>query len=636
MSDKDGFVRDALDAAADLELFEYLLEEEDIRASDGQAIPRRAAGQPAPLSFAQSRLWFLEQMDPGSATYNISGGLRLQGSLDTKALAASLDAIQRRHETLRTGFVTIEDTPVQVVHPPSATPLPVSDLSSLPVAEREAEMRELARAEARQPFDLASTPLWRQRLIRLQPQEHVLLLALHHIIADGWSIEVFVHELARLYASYASGAAGKQGQMQELPIQYGDYAAWQRERMASGKMDAQVEYWRGQLGGELPALSLPTDRPRPAEKTTRGASASITISREITDQLKELCRCEEATLFMCLLAAVDVLLARYSNQREVVVGAPVANRNRKELEGLIGFFVNTLALRADLSGNPTFREFVGRVKEVALDAYDHQDAPFERLVEELRPERSLDHSPLFQVMFTLRADWLPTIEAPGLMMRPLEVGTATAKFDLAWELRESEGALMAALEYNADLFDEATAKRMLNHYAVLLQSCAANADQAIADLPMLTPAERRQMLRDWNSTAADYPRATIHQLIEEQVRRTPDAVALQAGAEQVTYAELNRRANQLARRLMRQGAGPEARVGLCLERGVEMVVGLLAALKAGAAYVPLDPAYPIDRLGYMAHDAGVRLIVTQERFLAVVGACDVSPVCVDREAQQIA
>ncbi|MBO0798436.1 MAG: non-ribosomal peptide synthetase, partial [Blastocatellia bacterium] len=323
MSDKDDFLQDTLGdtlgdrlgAADDFELFEYLLEEEGIRAPDDQAIPRRAADRPAPLSFAQRRLWFLEQMDRGSATYNISGGLRLQGDLERDALAASLDAIMRRHETLRTGFVTIEDTPVQVVHPPAAMPLPLSDLSSLPVAEREAEMQKLARAEASRPFDLATPPLWRLRLLRLHSEEHVLLLTFHHIIADGWSIEVFVRELARLHASHASyafEAAGQQGLLQELPIQYCDYAAWQSEQMASGKMDAQVEYWRGQLGGELPVLSLPTDRSRPAAQTHRGATAGIMINREITDRLKELSRSEGATLFMCLLAAVDVLLARYS------------------------------------------------------------------------------------------------------------------------------------------------------------------------------------------------------------------------------------------------------------------------------------------------------------------------------------
>jgi len=633
MSDKDHFIQDALSAAADLELFEYLLEEEGIRASDGQAIPRRAPGQPAPLSFAQRRLWFLEQMDPGSATYNIAGGLRLQGSLDMQALAASLDAILRRHETLRTGFVTIEDTPGQVVHPPSPIPIPISDISSLPRAEHEAKLRELAQAEAQQPFDLSQPPLWRLRLIRLQADEHILLLTLHHIIADGWSLALFVRELARLYAGLVSASPAP---LAELAIQYGDYAAWQRQQMASGRLDGEVAYWREQLSNELPVLSLPTDRPRPAVQTHRGASTSISITQEITYRLKELCRSEGATLFMCLLAAVDVLLARYSNQREIVIGTPVANRNRKELEGLIGFFVNTLVLRADLSGNPTFREFLSRMKEVALDAYDHQDVPFEKVVEELRPERTLDHSPLFQVMFALRADWLPTIEVSGLTMRPLEIGTATAKFDLAWEMRESEEGLIAALEYSTDLFDEATAKRLLVHYRSLLAAIAENADQRISDLPLLTPGERRQMLDQWNATTADYPRHTLPQRFEAQAARTPEALALRAAGQQVSYAELNRRANQLAHYLRRQGVGPEARVGVCVERSVEMVVGLLGVLKAGGAYVPLDPAYPNDRLEYMADDAGVKVIVTQERFLAVVGGCDAVPVCMDRDAPQIA
>ena len=569
------------------------------------------------------------------APLTICGSLRLRGQLNLPALQSSFNEILRRHESLRTSFALKDGQVARRVGDYKAFQLVVEDLATANGTDREGELQELARAEARQPFDLASPPLWRLRLFRLHPQEHVLLLTLHHIIADGWSIEVFVRELARLYALYASGAAGKQGQMQGLPIQYGDYAAWQREQMESGKMAAQAEYWRGQLGGALPVLSLPTDRPRPAVQSHQGASIAIEISRDLRDELWEVCRREGATLFMCLLGVFDVLLHRYSGQEDILVGVPVANRNHGEVEGLIGLFTNTLVLRAALQPGATFRELLRQVRAVALGAYAHQDIPFEKVVESVRPERALSHAPLFQVVFMVQHMPLPALELAGLKLELMNVDNQTAKFDLVYVVEESEDGLAIAAQYNADLFDEATAKRMLNHYAALLQSCAANADQAIADLPLLTPAERRQMLRDWNSTAADYPRATVHQLIEQQARRISDAVALQASAEHVSYAELNRRANRLARRLMRQGVGPEARVGVCLERGVGMVVGALAALKAGGAYVPLDPTYPINRLAYILEDAQARVLLTQEGFYEGLPELNVRIVCLDQTLEEL-
>ncbi|HZF40192.1 MAG TPA: amino acid adenylation domain-containing protein [Blastocatellia bacterium] len=640
-------LRDAFDNDLPLRnLFEHPTVAELAEAVAAEALGGRVRQSPpgasAPVerrntpSFAQERMWFLHQLDPGSAAYNIPAAVRLRGRLNLPALQSSFNEILRRHESLRTSFTLKDGQGVRCVGDYKAFQLLVEDFATADENDREDELQEVTRAEARRPFDLASPPLWRLRLLRLQPQEHVLLLTLHHIIADGWSIEVFVREFAELYASYASRAAGQQGQMEGLPIQYGDYAAWQRERMENGKLDAQVEYWRGQLGGALPVLSLPTDRPRPAVQSHQGGSVAINISRDLRDGLREVCRHECATLFMCLLGAFDVLLHRYSGQEVILVGVPVANRNYREVEGLIGLFTNTLVMRAALQPGATFRELLRQVRAVALGAYAHQDIPFEKVVESVRPDRALSHAPLFQVAFAIQNMPLPALELAGLKLELMNVDNQTAKFDLTCVVEDSEDGLAVTAQYNADLFDEATAKRMLNHYAALLQSCAANADQAIGDLPLLTPDERRQMLRDWNSTAADYPHATVHQLIEEQARSIPDAVALHAGAEQVTYAELNRRANQLAHYLMRQGVGPETRVGVCMERGVEMVVGLLAALKAGAAYVPLDPTYPIDRLEYMAHDAGVKLMVTQERFLAVIGACGAAPVCVDRESRQIA
>ncbi|HKP12540.1 MAG TPA: amino acid adenylation domain-containing protein, partial [Blastocatellia bacterium] len=566
-----------------------------------------------------------------SAAYNVAAAVRLRGRLDLPALQSSFDKILRRQQSLRTSFALDNGQLVRRVEDYKPFRFAVEDFTA-DEGEREARLWELARDEARQPFALSQPPLWRLRLVRLKADEHVLLLTLHHIICDGWSLGVFVGEMARFYAENVNGGAAQEA---ELELQHGDYAAWQREQMASGRLDGEVRYWREQLGGELPVLSLPTDRPRPAVQTHQGGSVGIEISRDLQNQLLEMCRREGATLFMCLLAGFDVLLHRYSAQDDILVGVPVANRTHRGVEGLIGLFTNTLVMRMALRRSATFRELLRQVRAVALGAYAHQEIPFEKVVESVRPERALSHAPLFQVAFTVQNMPLPALELAGLTLQFMDVDNQTAKFDLTLVAEETDAGLSVAAQYNADLFDEVTAVRMLNHYAVLLQSCAANADEAIGDLPLLTAGERRRMLDEWNATRVDYPLSPIHEVIQAQACRTPDAVAVCAAGEQVSYAELNRRANRLAHYLRGQGVRPEARVGVCLERGVKMVVALLGVLKAGGAYVPLDPAYPTNRLEYILQDAQASVLLTEGRFHEGLPESNVRVVYLDRIVEEL-
>ena len=586
-----------------------------------------------PLSFAQQRLWFLDQLEPGSTVYNVPIAVRIRGPLDVAALERSINEIIARHEILRTTFSTVEGEAVQIIAPSSSHSLPVVDLSGQAESARAEQARRLAREEAWRPFDLARGPLVRVTLLRLGQEDHVLLLTLHHIVSDGWSMKVLFRELSALYNAFSQNHPSP---LSQLPIQYADFGAWQRQWLQGEILATQLSYWKKQLKDVVP-LQLPTDRPRPALPSYRGARESIELSKELTQELKALSRSHDVTLYMTLLAAFQTLLFRYSAQDDIAVGAPIAGRTHDETEGLIGFFVNTLVLRSDLSGNPPFRELLGRVREVALGAYAHQDLPFEKLVEELQPERNLGHSPLFQVMFVLQntVASAPVREFAGIKLRLFGVESEPAKFDVMLTMREGAGGLKGSLLYNTDLFDEVTIKRMVGHFQTLLEGIVVHPEQRISELSLLTDPERHQLLVEWNDTKGEYPRdKCIHRLFEDQVERSPDAIALANADQQLTYGALNRRANQLAHYLRKQGVGPEVLVGICMERSLDLIVGLLGILKAGGAYVPLEPDYPKERLAFMREDAEVSLLLTQEKFLFEMSRQPV--VCLDRDREKIA
>ena len=569
------------------------------------------------LSFAQQRLWFFDQLEPGLSAYNIPAAVRLKGPLNLAALEQSLNEIVKRHESLRTTFGKVDGRPTQVIAPTLTIKLPVVDLRKLPASERETEVRRLVTAEAQRPFDLSQGPLIRGTVLRLGDEEHVGLLTMHHIVSDGWSTGILVREVATLYVAFCAGGSSP---LPALPIQYADFAHWQRQWLQGEVLETQIAYWKKQLAGAPALIDLPTDHPRPAVQTFRGAHQSLVLPKHLQEGFKALGRQEGVTLFMTLLAAFKVLLYRYTSQDDLIVGTPIANRNRLETEGLIGFFVNALVLRTDLSGNPSFRELLRRVREVCLGAYGHQDLPFDRLVEELHVKRDLSRNPLFQVMFVLHNAPLRAVELPGLTLSPVEGDSETAHFDLTLQIVDTEQGLTAAFVYNTDLFEAGTIARMLGNFQTLLEAMVADPEQRLSDLPLLTETERQQLLVEWNGTKTDCPQdLCIHQLFEAQVERTPDAIAVVFEAEQLTYAELNRRANQLAHHLRALGVGPEVLVAICLERSLEMVIGLLGILKAGGAFVPLDPAYPKERLAFMLKDAQVPVLLTQERLVARFG-----------------
>jgi amino acid adenylation domain-containing protein len=592
-------------------LLALLLEEAGIELPRVQSITQREKADSYPLSFAQQRLWFLAQLELDSNQYNVPLTLHLDGKLSVNVLEKSLAEILRRHEALRTCFPVIDDEPMQVISAAQALPLPLTDLSQLVDGASAAE--RIAQEEAQQRFDLAAGPLFRARLLRLGAEEHVLLLTMHHIVSDGWSTGVLVQELSALYTAYAQRQPSP---LAELAIQYADYAVWQRGWLQGAVLDEQLQYWREQLEGAPAVLELPTDHSRPAVQSFRGARQSLRLDHGVSEQLQELSRREGVTLFMSLLAAWQVLLARYSGQEEIVVGSPIAGRTRGETEGLIGFFVNTLVLRGDLSGDPSFAELLQRVKEVCLGAYGHQEVPFEKLVEELQPERSLSHNPLFQVMFVLQNTPREELRLPGLELTPVVVNDeSTTKFDLTLVALQQGAGLQVDLEYNRDLFEAATVQRMLGHFETLLAGIVAAPQQRLSELPFLTPAEQQRLLVEWNDTSRPLPEnKCIHQLFEKQVRLTPEAVAVSDEKKQLSYAELNARANQLAHYLGEQGVRADVLVGICMERSVELVVSLLAVLKAGGAYVPLDPTYPEQRLSYMLQDAGVRVLLSERKW----------------------
>ncbi|WP_373530791.1 amino acid adenylation domain-containing protein [Nostoc sp.] len=606
-----------------------------------------------PTSFAQQRLWFLDQLAPGNPFYNVSTALRLTGSLNFTALKQTFNEIVRRHETLRTTFIMVEQQLVQAIaaescaNAPSLTiPFPLIDIRNFESQERETQVRQIATAEAQCPFNLTTGPLLRVKLIQLDEAEYVLLLNLHHIVADGWSIGVLVRELGVLYKAFAEDKPYLMSTLlPQLPIQYADFAQWQREWLqgvganGTSPLQTQLAYWQKQLDG-ISLLNFPTDRLRPAVPSYRGAKQFLELPHSLTQALEALGYQEGVTLFMTMLAAFQTLLYRYTQQEDIAIGSPIANRSRSELEGLIGFFVNSLVLRTDFSGNPTFRELLNRVREVTLGAYSHQDLPFEKLVEELHPERDLSYHPFFQVVFSLQNTPIETLELPGLTLSLFEFDSKTAKLDLEFHLWQDLDSLKGQMVYSTDLFDDTTITRMLGHFPTLLESIVANPKQRLSDLSLLTEGERQELLIDWNDTKIDYPEnKCFHQLFEAQVVETPDAIALNArsayalvfGDEQLSYKELNIRSNQLAHYLQKIGVETESLVGICVERSLEMIIAILGILKAGGAYLSLDPSLPQERLNFMLEDAQVLVLLTQEKLLKHFQDFSNPIICIDED-----
>ncbi|MEH2023712.1 non-ribosomal peptide synthetase [Nostoc sp.] len=586
-----------------------------------------------PMSFGQQRLWFLDQLQPGNFANHIWAALRLTGFLNQAAFLQTLDEIVRRHEVLRTTFATMEGKPVQVIIPTLSLTLPTINLEDLSEIEQETEVKKLVIQEIQQPFNLTKAPLLRATLLRLNQREHILIFTMHHVISDGWSMGVLIKEIAALYEAFSTGRLSP---LSQLPIQYVDFAAWQQRSLQGDLLQSQISYWKNQLKDAPKLLELPTDYPRPAVSSFRGATYSFELSDDLSVALNKLSQQYGSTLFMTLLAAFQTLLWRYTGSEDIVVGSPVANRNRTELEGLIGFFVNTIVLRTNLAGNPTFEELLTRVRKVALAGYAHQDLPFDQLVEELQSQRNLSHTPLFQVMFVLQNSPMPALELPGLTLSVLDVDNGTAKFDLTLEITEKAQKLFANLEFNTDLFQESTIKRMAGHFQTLLKSIVANPELRLSELSLLTEPEKHQLLLEWNETKVEYPQQLcIHQLFEAQVEKTPNAIAVVFENHQLTYRELNARANQLAHYLQKLGVKSEVLVGICVERSLNMVISILAILKAGGGYIPLDPAYPKERLAFILQDAEVSVLLTQQHLIENLPQHQTNVVCLDTDWENI-
>lgn len=601
-----------------------------------QVIRRQVNCESSPLSYNQQGLWVLNQLMPGTSLYHTPTAVRLTGTLDVAALKNALDFMVARHDALRTIFTNVDGTPAQSIISDSSLEMPLMDLSDLAEEDREAESLRVLQHETQRLFDLAQGPLIRSILLRLHEREHILLVTMHHIVTDGWSIGIFHRELSALYEAFLTG---KSSPLAELPIRYTDFAHWQRQWFKGEVYESQLSYWKKQFATLPPVLELPTDHPRPnvqAYRAFRGAHHTICLSKELTTLLKQFSQKKGVTLFMTLLAAYEVLLHRYTGEEDMVIGTPIAGRTMPETESLIGLFINTLALRSNLSGDPSFVELLDRVKETALGAYAHQDLPFERLVKELQPERTLAHSPLFQVMFVLQSEDIPPLQLPGLTASHFRVGHVMANFDLTLDIVERDGQLACLFESNADLFEAETVERMMGHFQTLLEGIVANPEQRIGELSLLNESERRRLLVEWNDTRTDYPaHRCIQELFEREVESTPDAAALICEDRQLTYRELNLRANQLAHYLRKCGVGPDTRVGVCVERTPEMIIVLLGILKAGGAYVPLDPAYPHARLQFMLDDARVPVLLTQKALLQNLPVTAAEVICVDELWEKI-
>lgn len=584
-----------------------------------------------PTSFTQEGLWFLHQLEPESAAYNLQVAIHKEGQVDVESIQRSLNVIVQRHEVLRTSFRMVKEQPMQVIAPSLSLSLPVVDLRIFSEDERKAVALQLAREELRQPFDMIQGPLIRAKLLWQHEDECLLLLTMHHIVSDGWSMDVLFKELVTLYEAFSSGQPSP---LPELPIQYGDFAVWQREMLQGNILAKHLAYWKKQLSGRPSGLELPADHLRLLDTTSRGSTYRVTLPKELTEALKELSRRERVTMYMTLVASFQTLLYRYTGQDDQVIGSITAGRTQRDTEELIGFFAQTLVLRTNLSGNPTFRELLGRVREVILDAQAHQDLPFEYLVKELRPERHAGRNPLFQVLLTLESP-LSTLPS-GWTMNQMEIETGASRFDLSLDLKDGPEGLVCFFEYSTDLFDQATIVRMAGHWQTILEAVISDHSRQLAEFPLLTEPEHHQILVEWNATAADYPKnLCIHQLFENQVESTPEVVAVIFEDEHLTYRELNRRANQLAHYLQHLDVGPDVLVGICVERSLDMVVGLLGVLKAGGAYLPLDPAFPSERIEFMLEDAQIPVLITQQHLTTQLPNHKASVVCLDTDGTKL-
>ena len=587
-----------------------------------------------PLSFAQQRLWFLAQLEPDSYVYNIPIAHRLTGKLNFAALEQSLRAIIARHESLRTNFLVKDGQPTQIIHNQiDDWQLTTTNLEHLSPEAKQAQVENITTQQAQQPFNLTQDCLFRAQLLILDKEEHILLLSMHHIISDGWSMNLLWSELIALYQAFSNNQTSP---LSSLPIQYLDFAVWQRQWLQEEVIESELNYWKQQLAGHLPLLELPLDYSRPPVQTHKGAYQTISIPHQLSQSLEGLAQKEGVTLFMLLLAAYQTLLHRYTGQSDIIVGSPIAGRNRAETEGLIGFFVNMLPLRTQVEAEQNFPELLQQVKETVLAAYDHQNLPFEKLVEELQPERNLSHSPIFQVSFNLVNTPSTELELPGIKTTPVEVKTHTAKLDLALALSQTSEGLEGVVEYNTDLFKAETINRLIGHFLTLLEAITVDTEENIARLPILTAAEEHQLLVEWNDTKAEYPNLCIHQLFERQVEKTPEAVAVRFEEQELTYAQLNQKANQLAHYLQSLGVKPGSLVGICVARSIEMIIALLGILKAGGAYVPIDPTYPSDRIDYMLDDSQVSLLVTTEKLKATLPDNQADLICLDTDWSLIA
>jgi amino acid adenylation domain-containing protein len=609
-------------------LLERRLQTQGKNLPSDRITPRHESSR-LPLSFAQQRLWFLEQLEPDRSFYNLPFTSRFSGHLAPSVIERALNEIVRRHEALRTRFVLENGEPVQLIEPELQIKLDLLDLQSVPEADRKREAGTIATQEAMLPFDLERGPLFHAKLLRLSPTDHILVVTMHHIVSDGWSMGVLYRELSALYNAFATNQPSP---LPDLPMQYGDFALWQRNYLSDSRLEQLLSYWKNSLDGMPVLLELPTDHPRPRVQSFKGGSYSMPFAKPAIDELKELARKENATLFMALLAVFKVLLHRYSGVTDMVVGAPIANRNRVELEGLIGFFVNTLVLRTDFSGDPSFREVLSRVRDVTLDGFAHQDLPFEKLVEEMQPDRNLSHNPLFQVMFGLQ-----NAEAQMASHNaPAQLSYGTSKFDLTLSATETAEGLTGVFEFNLELFDSQTIKSLANAFGTLLTAVTTDPDRPISKLPLVSPAEGAELIRAAATPGAVPEAFLVHQWFELQKQRTPDVIATAFGDEILTYAELDARANQLARALRERGAGPDVLVGLCVDRSLELPVAMLGVLKAGAAFVPLDPAYPKERLSYMLEDIGTRILLTQSHLVESLPKFQHEVWCLDTDWSQIA
>jgi len=593
------------------------------RLKSGQAglpvtIPKRpeAMTAEAPASFSQQRLWFLDQLEPGKATYNISEAYHLQGPLDHTALEKSFHEIGRRHEALRTTFDSVEGNPIQRISPVSSLELQIVSVTHLPLAMREQEAQRLLDEAVQQPFNLLQGPLMRPLLVQLAPQEHLLLLSLHHILSDGWSTAIIIRELTTLYTAFR---AGQPSPLPESPIQYADYAVWQRERLKDDDLVQHLSYWKQQLANSPALLELPGDWPRPARQSYQGGEVPFAFPRTLLEQLKRLGLREGASLFMVLVAAYKVLLCRYSQQEDLLIGTPIANRTHPEVENLVGLFANTLVLRTNLAGNPTFREALKRVRTMLLEAYDHQEIPFEQIVEAIHPERSLSHNPLFQVLFILQNGLRGKMGLTDIDLIPIPVHRGIAPFDLTFDISETPEGLRGSLHYNKDIFEQETVVRFIEHYRILLEGIVIQPEQHIHELPLLTPEEYHLLQIRWNQTKNNYPRDEhILNLFETQVKQTPHATALLSEKQRLSYHELNGLANRIAQHLQDVGVSSETPVAVLDERGSSLLLALLGIFKAGGAYLPLDPLHPVSRLRQVLARSAVGLILTTTPWLPVL------------------